>query len=100
MANLKSSKKDIRRIKRRYARNVPQRTRLRNLAKKTRGLVVQGELEQAQTSLRLYYRYLDRGARKHLIPKGRAERYKSRVTKLLYAESIKKTSAPDIVQAK
>ena len=83
MANIKSSKKDIRRIKRRCERNVPQKTRLRNLAKKVYALVRNGDLEQASVTLRLYYRYVDRAARKHLIPRGRAKRYKSRAAKLV-----------------
>ncbi len=84
MANLKSSKKDVRRIKKRQANNIPQRSRLRNLGKKLRFLIGEGELEEAAKTLRLYYTYLDRAGCKHLIPKGRAQRYKSRGAKLLY----------------
>lgn len=83
MANLQASKKDIRRIKRRRERNIPQRSRLRTLGKEVYNLVAEGELEKAQKVLSVYYRYLDRAGRKNLIPPGRAQRYKSRATILL-----------------
>ena len=84
MANLKSSQKDVRRIKRRRSRNIPQRSRLRTLAKKVYGLVAMGEFEEAEKTLSLYYKHLDRAGRQNLIPQRRAWRYKSRTAKFLH----------------
>ena len=91
MANLKASKKDVRRIKRRRERNVPQQSRLRTLGKQVYNLVAEGDLEQAKERLQIYYQYLDRAGRNHLIPPGRAQRYKSRAARLLH--QARKTSA-------
>ena len=84
MANLDSSRKDVRRIKRRHARNVPQKSRLRNLAKKVYGLTAMGEFDEAEEALNLYYKHLDRASRQNLIPPRRACRYKSNTAKFLY----------------
>ncbi len=90
MANLKSSKKDTRRIARHRARNIPQKTRLRNLAKTIRALGNGGELEGAREALRQFYVYLDRAARTRLIHPRRAARYKSRSA--IFLNKIEKTS--------
>ena len=90
MANLKSSKKDIRRIKRRREQNIPKKTRLRNLGKKIYNLVAQGEFEEASSQLQIYYKLLDRASRISLLPERRVARYKSRAAKLI--EKHKKIS--------
>ncbi len=91
MANLKASKKDVRRIKRRRERNIPQRSRIRNLGKRVYTLIAEGELEEARKFLPIYYRFLDRAGRKNLIHPRRAYRYKSRAAKLLHqAEKTEK----------
>ncbi len=92
MANLKASKKDVRRIQKRRLRNIPQKTRLRTLGKSIYDLISKGDTEGARKFLDIYYRYLDRAGRKRLIPPRRAYRYKSRAAKFLN-ESTKKDSA-------
>ena len=92
MANLKSSKKDVRRIQRHRASNIPQKTRLRNLAKTIHVLATGGETEGAKEALRMYYVYLDRAARKRLIHPKRAARYKSRSSILI--NNLSKTKTP------
>ncbi len=87
MANIKSSKKDIRRIKKRRARNIPQKTRLRSFAKKFYLLIEQEDWAAAQRALALYHSYLDRAARRSLIPAARAKRKKSRSARMLYTSS-------------
>ncbi|MBX7059261.1 MAG: 30S ribosomal protein S20 [Leptospirales bacterium] len=79
MANIKSSKKDIRRIKRRHALNTSQRSRLRTLDKKIRRLAGEGLLDEARLALREYSGALDRAGRRNLIHPSQASRRKSRM---------------------
>ena len=83
MANIQSSKKDIRQIKKRRERNLPRRSRLRNLKKQLLLLISEKKIKEAETLFLTYCSYLDRAGRNHLIPQRRADRYKSRVSKLL-----------------
>ncbi|MCB1307851.1 MAG: 30S ribosomal protein S20 [Leptospiraceae bacterium] len=83
MANLKSSKKDIRRTKKRRVQNSMQRARLRTYDKKVRALMAAGNLEDARTQFGIYSRFLDRAGRVHLIHPRQADRRKSRMALLL-----------------
>ncbi len=83
MANLKSSKKDIRRARRRRERNKAQKTRLKNLRKKILNLLQESKIEEAKLAYREYAKYLDRAGRKHLIHKRQADRRKSRIALLI-----------------
>ncbi len=83
MANLKASKKDIRRIKRRNEQNGQQRARLRTFHKKVYKLVEEGKLEEAEKIARVYERFLDRAGRTHLVHPRNAARKKSRLALLL-----------------
>lgn len=89
MANLKSVKKDIRKSRKRQLQNATQRTRLRTYDKKIRALVLEGKLDEAQTTFRLYAKYLDRAGKTNLIHHGQADRKKSRIA-LLIARGKKK----------
>ncbi|MFN3604221.1 MAG: 30S ribosomal protein S20 [Leptonema sp. (in: bacteria)] len=79
MANLKSSKKDIRRIERRRERNKAQRTRLKNLKKKIIKLLQENKIEEAKVTYGEYAKFLDRAGRKNLIHHRQASRRKSRM---------------------
>ena len=78
MANIKSSKKDIRRIKKRNEQNVQKRSRLRTYYKKIQKLVAEGKLEEARKVFQTYSQFLDRAGRTHLIHPRQADRRKSR----------------------
>lgn len=93
MANIKSSKKDIRRIKRRRERNKAQRTRIKNLRKKIMKLLEEKKVDEAKLVFRDYCRYLDRAAKRNLIHWKQAARKKSRV-----ALAINKVEKAVIIQ--
>jgi small subunit ribosomal protein S20 len=78
VANLKSSKKDIRKAEKRRIRNKAQKTYLRTLKKKINKFLEEGKLEEAKQTFRIYCRYLDRASRKKLIHRRQADRRKSR----------------------
>lgn len=74
MANLKSSKKDIRRIARRTERNTVQNSRLKTLRKK-----VIGDRPEADASV--YASALDRAVKSGVIHKNKANREKSKLAR-------------------
>jgi len=74
MANLKSSKKDIRRIARRSERNTAISSRLKTLRKKAIG-------EASDTDKSAYASALDKAVKSGVIHKNKANREKSKVTR-------------------
>lgn len=83
MANLKASKKDIRKTIKRSEHNHYQRARLRTLAKKIQHQAEGGEIDLARATLIEYTTYLDRAGQKHLIHPRQADRKKGRMVKYL-----------------
>jgi small subunit ribosomal protein S20 len=83
MANLKSSKKDIRRTLRRTEANKPFRRNAKLLTKKVRKLATTGKVEEAKTMLSTAFKALDKAARKNIIHKNNAARTKSRLSKVI-----------------
>jgi small subunit ribosomal protein S20 len=83
LANTKSAIKNIRKSERRRVRNQVFRSRARTLVKQTRRLIVDGELEQAQSTAQLAAKALDKAAQKHIIHPNNAARRKSRLMKQL-----------------
>lgn len=83
MANLKSSKKDVRRTKRRTEARKPFRRNAEMLPKKLTKLVAAGKIEEAKELLSATYKALDKAAKKNIIHKNTAARKKSRLVKLI-----------------
>ena len=81
MANLKSSKKDIRRIARRTERNTAVKSRLKTMRKRALG-----EAEQADKDT--YASTLDKAVKAGVIHKNKANREKSKIArKALHSKS-------------
>jgi small subunit ribosomal protein S20 len=76
MANLKSSKKDIRRTRRRTARNLNRRSGLESAVRAVRAATT---IEVAKPALAAAFSALDRAAHKDLIHQRTASREKSRL---------------------
>jgi small subunit ribosomal protein S20 len=83
LANTKSAIKNIRKSERRRQKNQVFRSRARTLVRRTRQLIRQGELEQAQESARLAAKALDKAAQTRVIHPNNAARRKSRLMKRL-----------------
>ncbi len=83
MANLKSSKKDIRRTVRRTELNAPFARNAKMLPKKVRKLVAAGKKDEAATLLASAYKALDKAAKKNIIHKNNAARVKSQLANLV-----------------
>ncbi|MDF3819495.1 30S ribosomal protein S20 [Leptospira sp. 96542] len=79
MANLKSSKKDIRRTARRKERNGEDRTELRTYIRSFVKAIKSGNKDEALTVFAKVASKLDRAAKTKLIHKKNADRKKSRL---------------------
>lgn len=79
MANLKSSKKDIRRTARRKARNGEDRTEMRTQARNLLKAIKAGDKPTALQVFAVLSSKLDRAAKTKLIHKKNADRKKSRM---------------------
>ena len=81
MANLKSSKKDIRRIKVRTSRNAKVKNEMKKAVKTVRKLADTGKTKEAEEKFVLATKKIDKAAKTNVIRKNAASRYKSRLSK-------------------
>jgi small subunit ribosomal protein S20 len=79
LANTASAKKRIRSSAKRREMNRRFRVSARTQIKKTRQLIVQGNLEEAEKTCREAVSILDKAARKGILHRGNASRRKSRI---------------------
>jgi small subunit ribosomal protein S20 len=91
LANTKSAIKRIRSAERRRKINQIHRSRARTFVKKTRRLVEDGRLEEAEAMAREAASALDKAAEKGIIHKNNAARHKSRLLK--YIKQAKQQTA-------
>jgi small subunit ribosomal protein S20 len=83
MANTKSAEKRIRQSEKRRMMNRQARSAMRTTIKKFRSLVADEKLDEARSLLPNVYGLIDRTARKGVIHRNTAARYKSRLTQYL-----------------
>ncbi len=87
MPNIESAKKRMRQNVERRLRNRAERSRMRTAVKSFRKMVEEKKLEEAKASLPKVYAVIDRTARRGVIHRNTAARYKSRLTVLLNAQT-------------
>ncbi len=83
MANIKSQIKRIKTNEKRRVRNKAYKTEVRSLIRKTREAVEAGNVEEAQESLRIASRKLDKAVSKGVLHKNNAANRKSKLAKLV-----------------
>lgn len=83
MANLKSSKKDIRRIARRTVRNNARRATIDITLRALKKAVAEKDKKASKELLDKYYKAIDKAACRKVIEKNTAARRKSAAAKLL-----------------
>ncbi len=86
MANLKSSKKDIRRTAKRTEARKPFKRNALMSVKKIVKLVEAGKQTEAVDMLANTYKAIDKAAKKNIFHPNKAARMKSRVAKLVAAK--------------
>jgi small subunit ribosomal protein S20 len=79
LANLKSTKKDIRRSERRREKNSKQKSAIRTFAKNVLKSVKAGKKDEAKTNFDTFASLIDKAAKKKIIHKKNADRHKSRL---------------------
>ncbi len=79
----KSAKKALRQSKKRRARNLQKKRKIKDFLKEVKNLVSQKKTEEAKKLLPQVYRLLDKAAKAGLMKKNTAARKKSRITRLL-----------------
>ncbi|MGB1464350.1 MAG: 30S ribosomal protein S20 [Parvibaculales bacterium] len=81
MANLSSSKKMVRKIERRTARNRDQKSKMRSFIRRVDEAIASGDKAAAETALRDAQPLIARAGRKGLMHKKTASRKVSRLAK-------------------
>jgi small subunit ribosomal protein S20 len=79
MANLRSTKKDIRRSEKRRERNSQQKATIRTFAKNILKSIKAGKKEEANILFNNYASLVDKAAKKNIFHKKNADRKKSRM---------------------
>jgi small subunit ribosomal protein S20 len=79
MANLKSSKKDIKRSARKRETNQSVRTGLKTQVKKVRQAITDGDKSKVNESVEAAQKALDKAAQRGIIHRRQADRRKSRI---------------------
>lgn len=85
MANTKQSAKRAELNEVRRQRNAPRRSEMRTLIKKVRKAIAEANAQTATTAFNAAQSIIDRYARKGLVPKNAANRYKSRLCRQIKA---------------
>ena len=85
MANLSSSKKMVRKIERRTARNRDQKSKMRTFIRRVDEAVASGDRAAAENALRAAQPLIARAGRKGLMHKKTASRKVSRLAKQIRA---------------
>lgn len=83
MANLKSSKKDIRRIERRNSLNKAFKSNALKTSKKVIKLVKAGKIDEAKKMLPEAYKSIDKAKRRKIFHKNNASRKKSNLAQMI-----------------
>lgn len=89
MANLKSSKKDVRRSERRRAVNTGVKSSLKTYVKKVRTSAAAKDEAVTADALKQAVKALDKAVQRGIIHKNQAARRKSRIAKAANAASAK-----------
>lgn len=85
MANLKSSKKDLRRSSVKRAKNQSIKTSLKTYAKKVRKAIEEGDKSAAEAAMVVAQKQFDKAAQKGVVHKNRAASRKSSLAKAVAA---------------
>ena len=81
MANTQSAIKQMRQSQKNRLRNRSRLSKMRTVIKQFRAKVEEGNLDDAKTMLSDVYSVIDKTAKKGVIEKNTAARYKARLTK-------------------
>jgi small subunit ribosomal protein S20 len=90
MPKSKSAKKALRKSKKRRIENLKIKEKIKKLKKEIKKLIQENKIEEAKKLLPLFYKALDKAAKRGTIKEGKADREKSKIAKILSKLSQKK----------
>jgi len=79
----KSAKKALRKNKKRRIENLKIKEKIKKLKKEIKKLLIERKVEEAKKILPLFYKTVDKAAKRGTIKKGKADREKSKIAGLL-----------------
>jgi len=83
MPQTKSAKKALRQNKKRRVFNLKIKEKIKELKKKIKKLISENKEKEAKESLSLFYKIIDKAAKRGTIKKGKADREKSKLGKAI-----------------
>ena len=83
MPKTKSAKKALRKSQKRRIENLKIKEKIKKLKKEIKKLVKEKKIEEAKKLLPLFYKTLDKAAKRGTIKEGKADREKSKITRIL-----------------
>jgi small subunit ribosomal protein S20 len=83
MPKTKSAKKSLRKSEKRRIENLRIKERIKKLKKEIKKLIQENKIEEGKKILPLFYKALDKAAKRGTIKKGKADREKSKIAKIL-----------------
>jgi small subunit ribosomal protein S20 len=90
MPKTKSAKKALRKSEKRGIENLRIKEKIKKLKKEIKKLIQENKIEEAKKLLPLFYKALDKAAKRGTIKEGKANREKSKIAKILSKLSQKK----------
>jgi small subunit ribosomal protein S20 len=90
MPKTKSAKKALRKSEKRRIENLRIKEKIKKLKKEIKKLIQENKIEEAKKFLPLFYKALDKAAKRGTVKEGKADREKSKIAKLLSNLSQKK----------
>lgn len=91
MANLKSSKKSIRKIAKLTMRNKAEKSRIKTASKKLEALKESGDAEAIKAEAKVLMSVVDKAGKHGVWHKNKVNREKSRLTPLIFGAGLKKS---------
>jgi small subunit ribosomal protein S20 len=83
MPKTKSAKKALRKSEKRRVENLRIKERVKKLKKEIKKLIQENKIEEAKKILPLFYKAVDKAAKRGTIKEGKANREKSKISKFL-----------------
>lgn len=92
MANIKSSKKSIRKIAKRTLRNKAEKSRIKTTSKKLEALKESGDAEAIKAAAKVLMSVVDKAGKHGVWYENKVNRIKGRLTPLIFGASSKKSA--------
>jgi small subunit ribosomal protein S20 len=83
MPRTRSAKKALRKSEKRRIENLRRKEKIKKLKKEIKKLIQENKIEEAKKILPLFYKAVDKAAKRGTIKEGKANREKSKIARIL-----------------